>query len=268
MSNKILNMKKEINVTSWEECEAIIKTLKSADTSLEGLWFRSHQDSSWPLTSTLERRIIKPMTVLQYYHLVTIIKAEIETFTKTDWSKPDFSEILDHVDKPDFFRNAPLGYEYLTHLRHHGFPSPLLDWTGSPYIAAYFAFAKTRANSVAIFVYSEMPENMKTGSKDEAGIFTFGPIVKTHKRHFRQQSRYSVCAQYETDQWIYRPHQSVFDLGNKNQDLLWKITIPSSERIKVLKHLDQYNLNEFSLFDSEEGLMETLAFREIDAEGF
>jgi len=31
-----------------------------------------------------------------------------------------------------------------------------------------------------------------------------------------------------------------------------------------LKHLDRFNLNEFSLFDSEESLMETLAFREID----
>jgi len=30
----------------------------------------------------------------------------------------------------------------MTRLRHHGFPSPLLDWPQSPYIAAFFAFNK------------------------------------------------------------------------------------------------------------------------------
>jgi hypothetical protein len=32
----------------------------------------------------------------------------------------------------------------------------------------------------------------------------------------------------------------------------------------VLRHFDKFNLNEFTLFDSEEGLMEMLAMREFD----
>ena len=49
-----------------------------------------------------------------------------------------------------------------------------------------------------------------------------------------------------------------------DQDLLWKMTIPASERRKVLRHFDKFNMNEFTLFASEEGLLEMLAMREID----
>jgi hypothetical protein len=42
-----------------------------------------------------------------------------------------------------------------------------------------------------------------------------------------------------------------------------KFTIPAAERPKVLRLLDAYNLNAFSLFGSEESMMETLAIREF-----
>jgi hypothetical protein len=42
----------------------------------------------------------------------------------------------------------------------------------------------------------------------------------------------------------------------------WKFNIPSTERTKVLRLLNDYNLNAFSLFDSEEALLETMWFRE------
>jgi hypothetical protein len=46
--------------------------------------------------------------------------------------------------------------------------------------------------------------------------------------------------------------------------LLWKITIPAKEREKAIRFLDKFNLNEFTLFDSEEALLEMLAMRVID----
>jgi hypothetical protein len=96
-------------------------------------------------------------------------------------------------------------------------------------------------------------------------ILSFGPYIKTHSRHFRQQSRYTICAKYENRQWMFVPHDRVFEAKLKaNQDLLWKITIPTKERIKALRHFDKFNLNDFTLFESEEGLLEMLAMREFD----
>ena len=40
--------------------------------------------------------------------------------------------------------------------------------------------------------------------------------------------------------------------------MLWKIKIPSSERQKAIKELELYNVNAYSLFPSEESLMETV----------
>ena len=63
--------------------------------------------------------------------------------------------------------------------------------------------------------------------------------------------------------WVYDSHQEAFEnVRSKKQDYLWKFEIPSTERDVVLRLLNDYNLNAFSLFGSEEGLLETMWFRE------
>jgi hypothetical protein len=93
----------------------------------------------------------------------------------------------------------------------------------------------------------------------------FGPNVAAHKRHFLRQSEYTLCVQSRDDRWLFASHEKVVDLDPynpaANQDLVWKINIPSGGRTKVLALLEQYNLNAFSLFGSAESLMETLTAR-------
>jgi hypothetical protein len=43
---------------------------------------------------------------------------------------------------------------------------------------------------------------------------------------------------------------------------LWKFELPSTEREKVLRVLSDYNLNAYSLFSSEESLLETMWIQE------
>ena len=151
-------------------------------------------------------------------------------------------------------------YGYLAYLRHHGFPSPLLDWTESPYIAAFFAFREPQHEFVTIYILAERLHAFKSRSSDEGGIYSLGPSVQSHNRHFLQKSRYTICVKFELS-WFFTPHDTVFDVDRSQQDVLWKINIPATERTKVLAGLDAYNLNAFSLFGSEESLMETLALR-------
>src|SRR4029077_18757682 len=90
-----------------------------------------------------------------------------------------------------------------------------------------------------------------------------GRYVRTHARHFRQQSDYTICAAFyeKGPGWRFHPHDPVF-WSRGRQDYVWKLDLPSTERIAILKSLDEYNLNAFSLFDSQETLLETIWLRE------
>lgn len=261
-------MGNEISVRSWEEFEREIKRIRRTHAkSSTPLLFRGQGDAEWLLKTTLERKKFKPTSVIEYYRLVRRIKPAIESLTNASWHLPTYDEIKEWAGDYDHeweHKNELPGYSYLAHLRHQGFPSPLLDWTHSHYVAAYFAFASAVGKNIAIYVFSEMPNNMKSSSSSEPQITILGPYVKTHQRHFRQQANYTICRSFESNGWHFTPHQRVIDIGNSQQDILYKISIPSGERLKVLRHLDQFNLNGYSLFNSEENLMETLAFREMD----
>jgi hypothetical protein len=95
---------------------------------------------------------------------------------------PDFAEIQKWVMSYDAHRDPNqkvLAYSYMAHLRHNGFPSPLLDWTRSPYVAAFFAFSKPQSDEVAIYGFAESPNNSKFGSSTEPQIQLLGQYVKT-----------------------------------------------------------------------------------------
>jgi hypothetical protein len=102
------------------------------------------------------------------------------------WKISDWSEPTQPIE--NWFRDV-MNYEYIAHLRHHGFPSPLLDWSLSPYVGAYFAFARPGAvRDVAIYTFSETPHNTKSSPSGGPKIISHGGYnLKTHKRHYQQQ---------------------------------------------------------------------------------
>jgi hypothetical protein len=270
-----LNMK-EKNLNDWEEFEEEIKRLENERRKLEFrdiYLYRGHEKKSYHLETTLERYTDKKVSLKEYYSMIYRASYEIQSFGEDNWEIPSKSNFEDwltesnghmqHAWSRDFHRI----YSYMVYLRHYGFPSPLLDWTISPYIAAYFAFRNIiqKKEDVSIYIYLEKKREFKTGG-DDAYIRVMGPYIKTDQRHFIQQSRYTMCIMREPEpqgEWHYAPHMDAFNRCDQNQDILWKFNIPNNERLKVLKLLDRFNINAFSLFKSKESLMETMAFRQI-----
>ncbi len=252
---------------------------KDASGKPPDLLFRGQSDSSWPLTTTLERAGYKEMSFDEYYRLtVHRVKPTVETLTEETWDVPNYDLSMEQAFRTDrelfSLRRFPSVsfYPYMAYLRHHGFPSPLLDWTSSVNVAAFFAFREIgKAGRRSIYVYCESPHGMKGGSVGEPAIRVIGKYARVHARHFRQQSDYTICAAFDEKGpgWRFHPHDSVFEFfGSRGrQDYVWKFDLPATQRVAILKSLDQYNLNAFSLFDSQEALLETMWLREQVWEG-
>jgi hypothetical protein len=267
---------KATNLPNWDAFIVEVQKLrdelaKNASGNLPELLFRGQRDSGWPLKTTLERADCEGMSFDEYYRIaVARVRPMLETFTSATWEVPDYDNPLEKAfghDRELFFsRRFPSYqfYRYMVYLRHHGFPSPLLDWTSSMYVAAFFAFREIGTTETrSIYIYCERPHGIKGGAVGEPAMRAVGKYVRTHPRHFLQHSDYTICAAFDETfgGWRFHAHDPVF-WSRPKQDYLWKFDLPSTERIAILKLLDEHNLNAFSLFDSQESLLETLWLRE------
>jgi len=268
----------DINLNSWDEFEKQLKSLENERLQQKcssKFLYRGQGDYTLNLLTTLERNGQERLPLKEYHRLISAVKPQIESFTGVNWNILSYPHGIEKWLKengaliPDTFGWSPEfqdTYSYMAYLRHYGFPSPFLDWTSSPYIAAYFAFrqASRCEKNVSIYVYLESTSEFgqRNRCRDEPHIYKFGPYVRTDRRHFLQQCQYTICI-IGDGEWRYARHEKAFSRCAPNQDILWKCNIPYSERLNVLKLLDGYNINALSLFGAEESLMETMALREI-----
>ena len=137
----------EILLKRWAEFEKAIKSIAAerkkrsrvSGARMQNTLFRGLGCSLWGLETTLERaypseRIDNSTSLRKYYHRISTAKSAVETFGDRQWKDlptvPEFDELI--TDNPIgwldmiLFKYSSI-YEYIVYLRHHGFPSPLLD---------------------------------------------------------------------------------------------------------------------------------------------
>ena len=259
---------------SWLDFKKTASQL-SDQANAEGstMLFRGQASSKWCLQTTLERSDLSE-EVLDHYRTILRIKRNVEAFTGREWpdapEMPELEQIV-HGGYDQFSLRIKSGdlpyYSYLAYLRHHGFPSPLLDWSASPMVAAFFAF-RTRSDSdfVAIYAYRERDASrMKSGGSDLPSIRMLGPYVSAPKRHFMQRSYYTMCAMWDANSPYFYQHSKVckrYDpKAEFQQDIVYKFALKGEGRREVLTELAEYNLHAYTLFGSDDSLIESLATR-------
>lgn len=240
---------------SWEDFITFIRR-----ESFGAQLFRGHRDVRWRLSSAFERT------------LVGIKKYDPEQIT--------FSREIIHTAREEYwerFYQLALGLPGLPNAmspndwwilgRHYGLVTPLLDWSGSPYVAAFFAFVdhlesrypsfkdglggigsidvKNDGESVAIWALSTERLIRK---KEELQIIYPETEFSVHSQRIRAQK--SVFTKMEHSRYIdiesYLRSEGLFDC-------LRRYEIPRAEAIKALRDMELMNISFATLFPDLHG---------------
>jgi hypothetical protein len=106
-----------------------------------GRWgFRGQRDSKWLLHPSLDRAV-QVKGAGQHFSFVTHLDRQMTEDRLLFRFKQQAHQYLGHLpDDSDLV-------SWLALMQHHGVPTRLLDWTRSPYVAAYFAMEQTEGRS-------------------------------------------------------------------------------------------------------------------------
>ncbi len=253
-------------VDSWDEFERRVSDQRErvAGARVEsfggpaGVLYRGHGNADWTLTTTLERYAPdREFGFKNYNRYMDLISRPIQSMTGKEWT-------VEREFEPNQII-APPSYEFMVYTRHHGFPSPLLDWSASPYVALFFAYegiAESRAESIGIYSYEHLSPS-RGGWVGDPSIRLTGPMLNTHGRHYRQQCEYTICVQETPDDCIYASHDSYVEQceDGRSDEVFEKWTMPAGLKNEILDRLQFMNINAFTLFGSEEGLMHWVAHK-------
>lgn len=217
---------------SWADYTDMV----AADMALHGaVVYRGQRSSSWPLMSSLHRMTpVGSAFDLRAYANVMLPRVydAIEASSGTPWDlKNDLAE-------------------FLVFLQRNGFPTPLLDWTLSPYVAAFFAFEevdhfKPQKEDVAIFAFNHRDWSSSVKRANDFTDFAshlsiFSPREQRNPQLTTQQGRFTVTNVVNIEE-----HIRFNEWQGKN--FLKKYELDVRERNRVIRQLSLMGLNATTL---------------------
>ena len=198
------------------------------------LIFRGQPDSRWGLLPTLDRVRSFETDRERDQYIVDLLE--------------DFRREVVGLGGRSGRPHPAEGLELLA--RHHGLPSPLLDWTESPYVASFFAFQDSTSppfKSVAVWAL----DLAKFAPGDDLGIDLIRDpdLIRFNRRALRQRGVFL---------WVETASAPVEQLLG---GALTQFVLPGASRQLALADLDEMRINAAELFHDRDAAARTAAYR-------
>lgn len=220
---------------SWRDFKGKLSEYGALPLKRRGqIYFRGQPDSGWPLQTTLDRArdFASPEDrdawidnlVREFMHESVGLKAvQVPYRLGTDW------ELLG---------------------RHHGLPAPYLDWTTSPYIATYFAYAEAeRFKSDCVAVWTIDRGRFADIDTPQITLLADDEWVRFNTRAIEQRGVF-IRVNDTT-----RPLEEVLEAA------LFRFDLPRSDLREVLSDLDEMGINARTMFRDLDGAARSAACR-------
>ena len=203
--------------------------------------FRGQGNSDWPLRSTFDRTYSEQQAASRdalARELIREFYEECERFAP--WRYP--------VGDPRVLAMA----------QHHGLPTRLLDWSYSPYVAAYFAFSffmfeqttREQLGNVAIWVLNRD----KVEKKAPDGQLQI--ISVQDSENSRLGSQFGLFTYLKTNESTLEDYLTSPPVALA--DALRKLEIPRSEARQALQDLILMGIHHGTIFPGREGVAQTI----------
>jgi hypothetical protein len=242
-----------VNISKWEDFENWLRKLLICAPAVDiSFLYRGQSDSSWHLQSTIMRNF-KPS--ISTKDALTLEDEFLQLFR---------SQAHVHL-RPDFLPITTNPSDWWQIMQHYSAPTRLIDWTESPYVAAYFAVVQNWDKDGLIltippFYLNGEAKKILGGSKfedvlhlDNAPDVTMAiQMVKHSNRTMAQQGHFTVSANILGNQESFI--DSACSSNALAKDGFCKLIIPKKLKPEFLYRLKKMNVTAASLFPGEDGL--------------